>query len=100
MDEEENLLDPMREKMYGLCFPNVPRTLMEQEAFEQAVRLQYDYEQQNPAPPPGAKGFKIGEFEMTLDGRGGAAGTLCPAAYGLLLRSGLLYRGVEGRRTC
>ena len=51
--------------------------------------------------PEGTQSFSIGDFSMTfnkdfLEGRL-TRKTICPAAYGLLLRSGLLYRGVEGR---
>ena len=49
--------------------------------------------------PEGVKSFRIGEFEMDVkDGKSLTGGKICPEAYGLLLRHGLLYRGVEGRR--
>ena len=95
----ENALAGVRERMYAVCFPNIPRTLGEQEVFERAVQLQYAQEQENAQVPAGVKGFRLGEFEMTLkDGEGLHGGKICPEAYGLLLRHGLLYRGVEGRR--
>lgn len=95
----ENALAGIRERMYAVCFPNIPRTLEEQEAFEQAVQAQYAHEQETAQVPAGVKGFRIGEFEMTLEnGKSLTGGRICPEAYGLLLRHGLLYRGVEGRR--
>lgn len=98
-------LEPMRERMYAYCFPNVPRTLIEQDAFEGAVRLQYVHEETARRTagevPEGVQGFKIGDFQMTFAQGSGSgrltAKTICPAAYGLLLRHGLLYRGAEGR---
>ena len=51
--------------------------------------------------PSGVESFRIGDFQMAFQD-----GTLdmelnrrnsCPSVYGLLLRHGLLYRGVEGR---
>ncbi len=95
----ENTLTAVRERMYAFCFPNTPVTEAERQAFEQAVWAQYSYEQDTVQTPKGVKGFRLGEFEMTLADRTGPAGApICPEAYGLLLRHGLLYRGVEGNR--
>lgn len=99
-------MERMRERMYAFCFPNIPRTLDEQAAFEQAVRLQYAHEETARAAregvPDGVQGFRIGDFQMSFaEWRGNGPltnATVCPAAYGLLLRHGLLYRGAEGRR--
>ena len=82
------------------------RTLEEQQAFEQAAQMQYEHEESarlnGEALPAGAAGFRIGEFSMSFE-KGTADDrltmkTVCPGAYGLLLRHGLLYRGAEGRR--
>lgn len=95
-----------RDKLYAFIFPNVPRTEEETEAFEQAVRYQYEHEatraEQLKDLPEGVKEFSVGDFSMTFE-KGYADSrltkkTICPAAYGVLLRHGLLYRGVEGRR--
>ena len=112
-DFHENVMEPgantvqqFREKLYAFIFPNVPRTEEETAAFEQAVRYQYEHEatrkKQTQDLPEGVKEFSIGDFSMAFekgynDGRL-TKKTICPAAYGLLLRHGLLYRGVEGRR--
>ncbi|MBQ9301286.1 MAG: hypothetical protein IJ214_12345 [Clostridia bacterium] len=103
---DSETLEPVRERMYAYCFPNVPRTLIEQDAFEGAVRLQYIHEETARLTagelPEGVQGFRIGDFQMTFSSNDGTgrltAKTICPAAYGLLLRHGLLYRGAEGRR--
>ena len=95
----ENALAGVRERMYAVCFPNIPRTMEEREAFEAAVQAQYAHDQEAAQIPEGVKSFRIGEFEMDVkDGKSLTGGKICPEAYGLLLRHGLLYRGVEGRR--
>ena len=95
----------VRERLYAFCFPNVPHTADEQAAFEQAARLQYAHEETARAAlegmPESVTEFRIGDFQMRFgdsEGGGLTARTVCPAAYGLLLRHGLLYRGAEGRR--
>ncbi len=98
----EQALERLRERMYDYIFPNVPRTLAELAAFEQAVQLQYEHEETEREKygdvPPWAESFKIGDFQMTLREGALRREAVCPAARGLLLRSGLLYRGAEGRR--
>ena len=98
-------LEAMKERLYAFCFPNVPHTADEQAAFEQAARLQYAHEETARAAlegmPESVTEFRIGDFQMHFgdsEGGGLTARTVCPAAYGLLLRHGLLYRGAEGRR--
>ena len=48
--------------------------------------------------PEGVKGFKIGDFSMDFEegvnGSGLTRKTICQAAYSVLLRAGLLYRGL------
>ena len=103
---DEAAMERMRERLYAFCFPNIPRTLEEQQAFEQAAQMQYEHEESarlnGEALPAGAAGFRIGEFSISFE-KGTADDrltmkTVCPGAYGLLLRHGLLYRGAEGRR--
>lgn len=104
-EPDAGTLERLRERMYAFCFPNVPRTLEEQAAFEEAVRMQHAHEETAKAAregiPEGVQGFRIGDFQMSF-ADGGENGplngrTICPGAYGLLLRNGLLYRGAEGR---
>lgn len=98
-------LQQVRERLYAFCFPNVPVTAGDREAFEQAVQLQYAHEaaarEMAGDVPPGVAAFRLGDFQVTMEegARGGAISrkSICPAAYGLLLRRGLLYRGAEGR---
>lgn len=104
----ETELDSIREKLYAFCFPNVPEDLQQQEMFDRAACMQYAWEQQQAQTmgtvPQGLKSIRLGDFsaELAADQAGGALTqkNMCPEAYGLLLRSGLLYRGVEGRCRC
>ena len=91
------MADPVREHLLGVIFPNTPVTPEERRAFLKALRLQRSWEEeQGQTLPAGIVSFEIGHFRAQTDGkvRRGASG-LCPAAYAVLLRAGLLYRGVE-----
>lgn len=98
-------LDMMRDKVRAFIFPNTPRTESQIEAFEKACTYQIAHEKTiaaqcgDNAIPQGTESFKIGDFSMDFDvgSMGGALTkkTVCPAAYGVLLREGLLYKGVE-----
>lgn len=103
--EEIVLMEP---RMMAFIFPNTPTTAAEKAAFDKAVIFQICHEKsaiaalQGQSIPSGVTGFRIGDFQMSFNGSGTDAGrltkqTICPSAYGLLLREGLLYRGVEGR---
>ena len=95
----------MQERMSLVIFPNEIRTQMEQDAFDRACMLQIAHEreqgtQEVPALPQGVKSFQIGHFQMSFGDHGYTGGDalpmhLCSAAYSVLLRAGLLYRGVE-----
>lgn len=95
----------MQEKMRLFISPNTPVTEEQQTAFEQAVAWQIAHEKsietQTGDIPDGVSSFRIGDFSMTFTDGANSAGltrkTICPAAYSLLLRQGLLYRGLEGR---
>ncbi|MBQ9198367.1 MAG: hypothetical protein IJ157_14185 [Clostridia bacterium] len=102
---DDGRMDAVRQRLYAYCFPNVPRTAEEQSAFEEAALLQYVHEETQRSLrgdlPESMEGFRIGDFQMTF-AQGMSTGrltarTVCPAAYGALLRHGLLYRGAEGR---
>lgn len=105
-EPDADALAGTRERLYAFCFPNVPRTAEERDAFEQAALLQYAHEEtaraQGNELPPGTQSFRIGDFQMSVDSEAAEGRlnrkTICPGAYGLLLRHGLLYRGAEGRR--
>jgi len=107
-EPDETALEREMERMYAFCFPNAPRTEEEKDAFERAARMQYEHDETQRAQtggmemPTGVESLKIGDFQIAAD-RDAVGGRLtmrsiCPAAYGLLLRTGLLYRGAEGRR--
>lgn len=103
-DEERAL---MRPRMKAFIFPTIPRKDYETEAFDEAMDLQIMHEKSLAAVvddielPDGVKSFDIGEFSMSFeDGMTSARltkKTICPAAYGVLLEAGLMYKGVEGR---
>ena len=85
-------------RLLGIIFPNTPVTRQERRAFLAACRAQLEYEKELELPrlPAGLQAFEIGHFRAELDGKGtGGVRGLCPEAYALLLRAGLLYRGVE-----
>lgn len=96
----------MRDRMYAYIFPNTPRTDSEKAAFEKAIRYQYEHEataaMNGQQVPNGVTEFSIGDFSMHFeDGMFSSAitrKTICSSAYGVLLREGLLYKGIEGRR--
>lgn len=109
--------DGMRERILSFIFPNVPRTPDEEEAVEKAVAFQIDHEKgimdsmdiEDVNLPNGVQSFSVGNFSMSFANDGYRNGailtkeTICPVAYGVLLRAGLLYRGVGtagGCKTC
>lgn len=111
-DNHKQLPDPtgmekelMEQRMLAFIFPNHPRTAREKEVFAKAVRYQIDHEKtladsnsEVGSLPHGVESFQIGDFSMTFDGSATdhlTRKTICPYAYGLLLREGLLYKGVE-----
>ena len=102
---DTEVLELMRERMYAYIFPNKPQDEAEEAVFEKAVLWQYRHDASalaaTGAIPPGTTSFKIGDFQMAF-GSGVMDQALnrkniCPSVYGLLLRHGLLYRGVPGR---
>lgn len=102
---DSNTLELMQERMYAFIFPNRPNTDEEREVFDKAVLWQYQHDMSALAAageiPTGMSSFRIGDFQMAF--RDGTLdqtlnrNNICPSVYGLLLRHGLLYRGVEGR---
>ena len=95
-------LEAARLELEGLLLPGTAFTAREKAVMERAVRLQaahtVTFLADMPALPSSVRSFRIGHFQMQLGGRGDR-GEICPLAYTLLLREGLLYRGVEGRRS-
>lgn len=98
-------MEMMRDKMHAFIFPNNPTSESQIAAFEKACTYQIEHEKTiaaqcgDNAIPQGTESFQIGDFSMSFDtdAMGGVLTkkTICPAAYGVLLREGLLYRGVE-----
>ncbi len=95
-------IDLVKEKIRGFIFPNMPATEDEERSFQSAVEFQIAHEksrqEQYSDIPDGASSFKIGDFSMTFDNGVNSSSltrqTICPAAYSVLLRAGLLYRGL------
>lgn len=90
--------------MLAFIMPNTPVTPEENEAFSKAVEHQISHEKTiadaiGNGIPQGTTGFSIGHFSMdfqegTFDGELSRK-TICPTSYGLLLRVGLLYKGIR-----
>jgi hypothetical protein len=101
----EDELEMMRDKMRAFIFPNDPHTEVQIAAFDKACTYQIAHEKTiaaqcgDNAIPQGTQSFQIGDFSMDFDtdAMGGmlTKKTVCPAAYGVLLREGLMYKGVE-----
>ena len=83
-------------------FPNTAQTEREKDVLRRASRYQAAHDltlaRETPNLPADVRSFQIGHFQMTMEpGARTQRAALCPSAYALLLREGLLYRGVEGR---
>ena len=98
--EEETAM--MVDRMKLFIFPDEARAEDEIEAFNKAVEYQIAHEhslqEQYGEIPDGVEAFKIGDFSMNFEeganGIGLTRKTICEAAYSVLLRAGLLYRGL------
>lgn len=104
-------IEMIQERMYAFIFPNEPRSDAEKAAFDKAVDYQIAHEKTIAseyanlnvlqALPDGVSSFTIGTFGMEF-GNGYKKSsilnkdTICPYAYSVLLRAGLLYKGVLG----
>ena len=101
---EAEMMERLRARLLAFIFPNTPRTDQEQAACERAALLQYEHEASlEMGLPQGVTQFRLGALEVKTEGAAGGrltARNICPAAYGELLRAGLLYRGAEGRNGC
>ena len=109
-DPTEEEIEMMGERISAYIFPNVPRTASERIAFNKAVLYQIAHEktlaqtlgEELAALPDGTTSFNIGTFSMSFGSDGYKNGavltkeTICPYAYSVLLREGLLYKGVIG----
>ena len=96
-------VDLMRERMRLFIFPNKAATEEQREAFSMAVAYQIAHERSHAEQagdiPDGVNSFRIGDFSMTFGDGVNESGltrkNICPAAYSVLLRAELLYRGLE-----
>lgn len=95
-------VDMMTDRMKLFIFPNEAKSEEEMEAFNKAVAYQIAHEKSLQTQigdiPNGVESFKIGDFSMNFEkgvnGTGLTRKTICEAAYSVLLRAGLLYRGL------
>lgn len=93
MEIPEETLEEAREAVRLVTFPNTPLGAEQEAAFERAVRLHAACLLRREIPPE-VSDFRVGHFQVKLrEGAGGAR--ISPAARAVLLRAGLLYRGVE-----
>ena len=98
-------MEMMRDRMSAYIFPNTPRNETETAAFDKACKYQIAHEKTiasqvgDNAVPEGTKSFNIGDFAMSFEDGVMSSRltrkTICPSAHGVLLREGLLYKGVE-----
>lgn len=94
-----DLHDSVEARLTAYIAPNKPRTEAQQQAFEQAVEAQVEYEKSGALAgvPSGVNSFSLGDFSVTLS-IGAAAPeytreTISPYAWALLHNAGLLRRG-------
>lgn len=95
-------MDMMADRMRYFIFPNEAKTDEEIDAFNKACAYQIAHEKALSAAygdmPDGVTSFKIGDFSMNFDANANRSmltrRTICEAAYSVLLRAGLLYRGL------
>ena len=94
-------LERVRERMRSFIFPNRASNEEEEAAFEQAVIWQYEHDATAAAAmedlPPNVSRYTADHFTVEFREAASMRANICPAAYSLLLRKGLLYRGLEGR---
>lgn len=89
-------MERARDKLYAKIFPNTPTTPDQRDAFERAVTYQAEADAYaNDAfegLPRQVTSFHTGNFSATMEARTGLE--MCPEAYGILLRAGLMYKGL------
>ena len=93
----ERCREKAREKLLSHIFPNFPETEEERAALEKAVDFQAEADLEGGDIPEAVEGFQIGHFRAELRKRRGGSSPVCPLARSVLLRHGLLYKGLEGR---
>lgn len=83
--------------------PNAPQTSEQNDAFEQAVEAQAEYESAaGGGIPEGVQAFSIGDFSATMAGASGGSGytraTLSPHAWAILFNAGLIRHAMPVAR--
>ena len=77
-------------RLRAYIHPNAVETGAQQEAFDEAVDAQLEYEAGGENLPGNVKSFSVGSYSVTLGG--GAGESLGPAARAVLFNAGLLKR--------
>lgn len=97
--------DYVRERLLAYIYPRAPATQTEQDAFDEAVDAQVEYETANEglAMPYGVASASNDGVSVTFDsGRVSAAvytvHTICPAAYAYLFNAGLIRHSMPVAR--
>lgn len=88
--------DYVRERLTAYIYPRAPSDEAQEEAFDNAVNAQVEYEsasEDGDALPPGVASFSIGNYSVTaINGQSASytQQTICPAAWAYLYNAGLI----------
>lgn len=97
-----DLEDAVRERLTAYIYPNKARTRAQQDAFEEAVEAQMEYEKSSEAEslPANVQSMTIGKYSVSLkDGQSEyTRGSISPAAWAILFNAGLLRRALPVAR--
>lgn len=100
-----DLEDAVRERLTAYIYPNKARTLAQQDAFEEAVEAQVEYETENPMNSmlSGAVSVSNDGMSVSYASQGGRSAmytqaTVSPAAYAILFNAGLLRSAIPRAR--
>lgn len=100
-----DLEDAIRERLTAYIYPNKARTSAQQDAFENAVEAQMEYESKNPMNSilNGAVSVSNDGMSVSYASQGGRSAmytqaTISPAAHALLFNAGLLRSAIPRAR--
>ena len=101
----EQELEYEKDRLLRFMFPNEPISEEENAMLTKAALYQAAHDRERAELsgriPPGARSYEIGHFRVEMGKDWEQLGdhltrkTICSAAYSVLLRAGLLYKGVE-----
>lgn len=97
--------DYIRERLTAYIYPRAPSTDEQEEAFDNAVEAQMEYEEGNAAlnTPAGVTNMSNDGVSVSFDVSRGvtpqySAATICPAAYAYLYNAGLIRHSLPVAR--